>query len=706
MDAPGSDGAIIDGCFGISKAGGLDESSGKYFCKWVVQNDCLGILADCSSCHCYSYVSMSNLLGINFFRVVSEPVGEDWSQVYAKVPFEQEELLSKGGVFGVLRLMGGKDIVGRGSELISKLEEKYNEGSDKNMLEAMASLVIHEESGAEFVLAEVSFEKDNLRTLRLKASKSGWGQMVRGKKKVTLISEETGDQIIRGVLVEGDRLFIGVGGVEKLLIQSGFDWNSENLEGEVETLSSLLMSEEWPSSMAGMLFEIKELVIEELDRDENEVKVVHRGDAEEKAVIEPKLKAMDESEVENIRVKPKSNLITSVVRVFGKISKRNAGGEKVVLRNTEVEGHKKRWTLIVGGIFLLAMVVSVFAGYLKMQTDKKKSVYQGIYEPLEKKRQDALAMATLNPSGARDLMMQVRQGVAEHNGEYSVGEFAVAWNEFGVKTEEAWQKVSGEQKAVPDLFFDLSLIRSGLVGQAMSFSDDKLAIMDSQLGVVVSVEIPNKTTEVVMGKGIQADWREVSWVETQPVVVTGTNLVVGDTKVTPLGEGIANVAGAASFGNFIYVLDKNTGEVWKYTGTGSGSNLVFGTGSRWLKGSGMPELTDGVAMAIDGDVWVGLSAGQVIRLRRGSKEKFEMMGVPANMKLDGLAVSSDENLGENTGKIAVLDKKGSRIVIFDKAGVYVKQLEWGGLANANDLVLLNDSDLIVLSQGKLWKMGL
>ena len=46
---------------------------------------------------------MGNLLGIDFFRVVGESVQNEWSQVYAKIPFEKEELDKKGALFVVIR---------------------------------------------------------------------------------------------------------------------------------------------------------------------------------------------------------------------------------------------------------------------------------------------------------------------------------------------------------------------------------------------------------------------------------------------------------------------------------------------------------------------------------------------------------------------------------------------------------------------------
>ena len=42
---------------------------------------------------------MANILGIDYYRVVSETGESEWSQVYVKTAFDQEELARFGGVF-------------------------------------------------------------------------------------------------------------------------------------------------------------------------------------------------------------------------------------------------------------------------------------------------------------------------------------------------------------------------------------------------------------------------------------------------------------------------------------------------------------------------------------------------------------------------------------------------------------------------------
>src|SRR3989338_7035993 len=84
---------------------------------------------------------MANILGIDYYRVVSETGEGEWSQVYVKTAFDQEELARFGGVFGVVKLAGGGDLVGKGMDLIDRVEKWCSEENHKGDVAGLLGLL-------------------------------------------------------------------------------------------------------------------------------------------------------------------------------------------------------------------------------------------------------------------------------------------------------------------------------------------------------------------------------------------------------------------------------------------------------------------------------------------------------------------------------------------------------------------------------------
>jgi len=51
---------------------------------------------------CYSSISVNTGLGLSFLRIINEDGSNGWAQVYARIPFDDRELLDKGALFGVI----------------------------------------------------------------------------------------------------------------------------------------------------------------------------------------------------------------------------------------------------------------------------------------------------------------------------------------------------------------------------------------------------------------------------------------------------------------------------------------------------------------------------------------------------------------------------------------------------------------------------
>jgi hypothetical protein len=236
---------------------------------------------------------MRNLLGIDFFRVVSEPCSGDWSQVFAKIPFDEEEIFDKGGVWGVLRLRDGKEAMEKGSELLSELEEKYNSVESGNLLEHLMEVVGKYGKEIELVLLEIGLERSGERSLRVRGTEGSFVVIVRGGRRVSLVGQGSYGQVVRGNLEKGDRLLVGVGKMRELVEREEFDWVGGNLGVQIELLSTEVMAGEWGESMAGLFLECGEVDVLESEEDQEEVEVKRGGDEVTKEDVLEKEEADD-----------------------------------------------------------------------------------------------------------------------------------------------------------------------------------------------------------------------------------------------------------------------------------------------------------------------------------------------------------------------------------------------------------------------------
>jgi hypothetical protein len=104
-------------------------------------------------------------------------------------------------------------------------------------------------------------------------------------------------------------------------------------------------------------------------------------------------------------------------------------------------------------------------------------------------------------------------------------------------------------------------------------------------------------------------------------------------------------------------------------------------------------------LAIDADIWVLSSQGEVIKFRRGNAEKFKLSDSPADFDPSKIAAN------DGFVYLALLDSRKSRVVLFDKkTGGYVKQLSNNDLSRALDLVYIDSKTLVVLIDGKLYRL--
>jgi hypothetical protein len=598
---------------------------------------------------------MNNLLGVEYFRLVKETSNKDWSQVYVKTPLKKNKVHSQGGVFGVMRLFGEDKVLQRGSVLMNSLEMEY-ENDDGDVLKNIFTKALSKEKNLEMCLVQILEGENEKKVIRIMVNASGFVDIVRKGKRSRLIASVSGadsSSVLKGEVMKGDRLILGVGLAGDFVKENDESLLGENLSVVGEELSSILFSKDWQESFGLLLVDVF---------GENSTVVL-----EEEKVVSPNLWQRRKSFFPiNVKSQPTGN---------------------------------KKWPLWVAGIFLIILLASVVVGLKKSRVNAQRLKFDSLIQSVEKKKDDGLDLLSLNPSGARDLISKARDE-AEMADKAIIGPYKNEWDKEMESLNMAWEKVSGETSFNEEVFFDLGLIRDGFLGDLLIYEKEKVFVLDKTKKTVVDLGVDDKKNEVVSGDASDA-WMGM-------VVANGKILGVEKTVIVDdLGESvyefelvIGGVSSAASFGSYIYILDDVNGEIWKLRVADDGS---IGSRTRWLTDD-VSGLRGGLDIGIDGDVWVA-GRESVIRLRRGSKESFGLKNAPAGIEIAKIAVWSEPL--EEDGFIAILDKLHGKVVIFDRTnGEYVKQWGFEEFKKASDLEFVSKNEVLVLIEGKLYKISI
>lgn len=631
---------------------------------------------------------MSNLVGIDFFRLVSESSVNDWAQVYARVPFEEDEVKKKGALFGAIRLKGEEDLVGRGTEIFSSLDEYFNKIEEGGDLKGLVEKMEEKEKDLEAVWVWVSLEKGK-QIMRLIGIGGGKIEIIRGGERLVLVGEERQGKVIKGELKEGDRVIMGVGEVVDLVGRIG---EETKLEEVVEELKKK-MEDGNRGAMAGLLLEVGGLKRDEKEdsweEDEKEEVVVKEEDVGEEKEIE-------EKESEEVEI---SDEKMAGVRIDGegKVKRREwLKRKKRGIKVKEGKG-KERKLLLLGGVFMCLFLVSVGVGSIRMRRKKVEEAWLAVVEPWQKKEEEALALVEVNPVGARELLRGVLKEVEEKESDYVGGKYEDDFKEVKTSLEESWKKVSGESEAKTTTLTSLDLLRSGLKGERLvKVDEERVLVVDEEKGLVVEVVLEDKGMKVLLGKGEGKGWKDVAGNEDTVVVMGEEGLVYetgGSEGELEFDGSVLAAVGVEMFAGNVYVLDGGAEEIWKF-GV-SGGELEERV--RWLSTGEELGVSGVVDMDIDGDVWILGSGGEVSRLRRGYRESYSLSGGPEDLKGDRLVVSSE---GET---LMVLDRTNSRLVEFEKeTGEYVRQLVGEKIGKTEDVIITEEGRLLGMAEGELF----
>jgi len=162
-------------------------------------------------------------------------------------------------------------------------------------------------------------------------------------------------------------------------------------------------------------------------------------------------------------------------------------------------------------------------------------------------------------------------------------------------------------------------------------------------------------------------------------------------------EDETNIKSIIAYNRRLYSLDTSNQQIYKHDRIKTG----FGIGQKWIKSEGN-YLSDADDITIDGDIFITHQNGTVSKWNGGQKVAFNLRGLYP-------ALSSDSNLWtyNDLQNLYVLDGANKRLIITDKDGNLINQIEVDAWTNPSGLVVEEqEKRAFVADDGNLYQLSL
>ncbi len=364
---------------------------------------------------------------------------------------------------------------------------------------------------------------------------------------------------------------------------------------------------------------------------------------------------------------------------------------------------KKSHALLIGAGAIALLLLFLFFNLLSGQNNKKENIeYTEFINTIE---QQLSTVETRFIEGKIDQANLILDRIEDQASEMLQKRVDV------VKADQILAIVRSKREYVnrimritnPEVMADLSAINSEIESRGFFFLKNEIITFDKDslyrtlisgtkaegLGKItdngeltMGVSFPAKDEGVFMTKGGNV----LEWENGQTITAD-----TADATWKPARE-------IKTFSKFLYFLDNQSGQIWKYERRESGFTLAEG----WAT-TGKEVLKDAVSFAIDGSIFALTKSEGIVKFHLNEKVDYELKDVP-NGTLKGDKIYTDADLGS----LFVLDKEDHKVLIFSKfenEAVYKKQIILEGTEGLVDL-FATENKLYVLGKQRIYEIAL
>ncbi len=592
---------------------------------------------------------------LNFAKIVANPTPYGWSQAY-----------SAGKLFAVISLEKEPDLEEKdylnvvGKEILNTLEQEFFTLETKDLESIKQAVVTTLQKVPQNV--SLSFVAGSIvgNVLYLYILGNGKADIKRDGTLGTLLeaSDQGNDSLkeASGFLQDDDVLILQTRKFSEVISDSTLLEFLENstIADASENLAPLVHEKENPTASAVIVNYKEQVKVEEFAPEEKSQEQVHQ---------EP-ISQQDQSEnrtgyftTENGQ--PKISFLTKILSPF-LVFKR--------LRIPSISGlsQPRKVILLIVVVIVILFVGSVFFALQKQGVEKVQSQFASIYPQALKKYEEGQSLMDLNQTLAKDSFQQAKKILNDG--------------------KSTLPKDSSQEKQVLEL---LAKIDTALGSSAISESVDAAEVSLSE-----SPYLSTQTKESALD--FTKDDKNTYLIDAAKLA----SVANGQTLAKTLFENDKDwkdIGGIAVYNTNLYLVDKDKNQILKFVNSGSEYQK-----SNYFPESVTPDFSKAVSIAIDNNVYVLFSDGNVVKYFKGQAQDFSLKGLDKPL-------SNPSKIYANTDfdNIYVLDKGNSRVVVFDKTGNFKAQYLAGVVKNAKDFeVLEKDKKIFVLNNNKIFQIDL
>jgi hypothetical protein len=482
---------------------------------------------------------------------------------------------------------------------------------------------------------------------------------------------------ISGVVYSGDILFLSsktcLNGISEDELFSFFDHMS--VEDIAEKLTLHLHKKNDTVGYAGLFVEVR-----------GGVKEVLPGD-----IVSPQKEESEERESGQTTLSWKARMYQHTLRLQG--VKRRVRLFLRTLRNVDIR---------ITGILLLLFLISIGIGIVRERSGKRSTEVIKTIQEGQRLYDEGAALLDLNLVKSRERLVEAKQLVDTVKLTVSPKtKEGRMLTELEKKIAEALPKATKEYNIIPELFFDVSLLKTGSTISSFGLYEDMMAFLDTNSKTVFALQLSTKNGQIVGGGGLLDGSQAVAIHGDKIYAFTPEGIHVfnvQDKTVRPLvikkAADWISIKAMTAFGGNIYLLDTGKSRIWKYIATAS----AFSEMREYLNPDFFPDLSKATNVAIDGSVWAGTMNGTVLRFTQGKEDVFIPKGVDPPFGTNIIVYTDD-----NSTNAYVLDPDNKRVVVLEKDGMYKSQYKYPSAFTPKTIAASEKlGKLFFFSEGKLY----
>lgn len=358
---------------------------------------------------------------------------------------------------------------------------------------------------------------------------------------------------------------------------------------------------------------------------------------------------------------------------------------------------KKVWLTPALGILLLVILsVSVVFGVRKQKENRRREAFEPKYNQALHDYEEAKSLAELSPSRAKGLVLSAQTSL---NGLVQEGYDYPELTDLQGKIKNDMGTITGIYSVTPDVFLDLTLLRSDMVGTDLAYSTGTMRILDKEGQRVVSVNLSSKETKIVAGeKDLFGGFAVGAYADRSFVLAPDGVREVGENVelLVPSRDWEAKDSLFYIFGGNVYTLERSSDIIWRYPATFTGYNVT----QEWLSSGLSVDFSDARDWAIDGAIYILTDTG-VDKYLQGAPKHFSFEGFDSAPQFDKI-FSYDE-----AQYVYFLDSEGGRVVKTNKDGAYQAEYQSDSFKGAQDFLVDEGLKLgLVLTGAKVYSFQL